>query len=400
MLVVRLPHRVPGGGAVSRRQRTDGLDGLRALAALSVLSFHVWLYRDNRPHLLGERRLLDHAMLQMNLGLICFFVLSGFLLHRAFARAALTGGPAVDARSYALRRAARIVPAYYVCLTGCLVLFAAVDYRPITPSAEQLPFFALFAQNYSTDTLMQLNPVTWTLSVEAAFYVALPLIGILILWLARGSARAQALVLLGFVALTVLWRGLELHHGWGPVADKTLPAYLGHFALGMLAALWVEHRRLAGGPPLTAARTALLGAGGLALVVALATWHETTLDLFGSRDVAANLPAAVGFALIVAAVAAGSGPSIGWLSARPLVFVGVISYGVYLWHLPLLLVAREAGVLPHDLAPRLLTVLGLALAAAWLSWVAVERPAMRWAARRPRRAVRAQVRAVPVAQGE
>ena len=373
---------------MSPARRTDGLDGLRALAALAVLSFHVWLYRDNRPHLLADRSALDHTLLQMNLGLICFFVLSGFLLHRAFARAALAGGPAVDARRYALRRAARIIPAYYVCMGGCLILFALVGYDPITPSAGQLPIFALFAQNYSGATLMQLNPVTWTLSVEAAFYVVLPLIGLLVLWLARGGARAQAAVLVGFVALTVLWRALELRHGWGAIAEKTLPAYLGHFALGMLAALWVEHRRLAERPPLSAARTALLAGAGAVLVIALATWHETTIDLFGARDIAANLPAALGFALIVAAVAGGAGRSVSWLSARPLVFVGVISYGVYLWHLPLLLVAREAGLLPHDLAPRMLTVLALALGAAWLSWVVVERPAMRWAARRPRRAAR------------
>ncbi|HEY5144210.1 MAG TPA: acyltransferase [Solirubrobacteraceae bacterium] len=381
---------------MSPARRTDGLDGLRALAALAVLSFHVWLYRDNRPHLLADRSALDHTLLQMNLGLICFFVLSGFLLHRAFARAALAGGPAVDARRYALRRAARIIPAYYVCMAGCLILFALVGYDPITPSAGQLPIFALFAQNYSGATLMQLNPVTWTLSVEAAFYVALPLIGLLVLWLARGGVRAQAAVLVGFIALTLLWRALELRHGWGPIAEKTLPAYMGHFALGMLAALWVEHRRLLARAPLSPARTALLAGAGAILVIALATWHETTLDLVGARDIAANLPAAVGFALIVAAVAGGAGRSVSWLSARPLVFVGVISYGVYLWHLPLLLVAREAGVLPHDLAPRMLTVLALALGAAWLSWVVVERPAMRWAARRPRRAPRAAT--APAAQ--
>jgi len=59
---------------------------VRGLAALGVLMFHVWLYRDNRPH--GARHALqDHVLFSLNVGLILFFVLSGFLLYRAYARA-------------------------------------------------------------------------------------------------------------------------------------------------------------------------------------------------------------------------------------------------------------------------------------------------------------------------
>ena len=71
--------------------RSAAIDGIRGLAALSVLGFHVWLYRENRPK--GDRSLLfDQIGFALHLGLVCFFVLSGFLLYRAFARAAL-GGP-------------------------------------------------------------------------------------------------------------------------------------------------------------------------------------------------------------------------------------------------------------------------------------------------------------------
>ena len=92
--------------------RSAAIDGIRGLAALSVLGFHVWLYRENRP--MGERTLLfDQVGFALHLGLVCFFVLSGFLLYRAFARAAL-GGPRAQVGTYAIRRVARIVPAYYV----------------------------------------------------------------------------------------------------------------------------------------------------------------------------------------------------------------------------------------------------------------------------------------------
>src|SRR5947207_4435983 len=88
--------------------RNNALDGLRAIAALGVLTFHSWLYRTGRPP--GPRTsLTDHLLFQGNLGLICFFVLSGFLLYRVFARAALTGDR-LDLGAYARRRVARILP--------------------------------------------------------------------------------------------------------------------------------------------------------------------------------------------------------------------------------------------------------------------------------------------------
>jgi peptidoglycan/LPS O-acetylase OafA/YrhL len=79
------------------------IDGVRGLAALGVLAYHVWLYREDRPH--GRRgALIDHVLFSANLGLIAFFVLSGFLLYRAYARAALTRTAPPGAVDYARRR--------------------------------------------------------------------------------------------------------------------------------------------------------------------------------------------------------------------------------------------------------------------------------------------------------
>jgi peptidoglycan/LPS O-acetylase OafA/YrhL len=339
--------------------RSGGLDGLRGLAALSVVAFHVWLYRPDR--VTGERAAaLDRIFYELHLGLICFFVLSGFLLYRALLRQQ-------DLRRYATRRIARIVPAYYVSLAGCLALYAAVGFEDIVPPADRLPFFLAFAQNYSSDTLMQVNPVTWTLCVEAAFYVALPLVA-----LVRAQAARIAL-LVSLIGATLAWNALADAGGWTDVGEKTLPAYAGHFALGMLAALWIESRRTR----LPARRTALVAVGGALLVVASAWWYETPALMPEVRTVVLKLPAALGFALVVAAIAAGAGRAVGWLSARPLVWSGVVSYGVYLWHLPLIMVANHLGVLPDGIAPRLAIVTSAAVAAGWASWRLVERPAMR-----------------------
>ena len=97
-----------------------------------------------------------------------------------------------------------------------------------------------------------------------------------------------------------------------------------------------------------------------------------------------NLPAALGFALLIAAAAAGIGPAVSWLGARPLVALGLVSYGIYLWHLPLILVVRELGLLPAAFAPRLAVVLPLAIGAATLSWMLVERPILKLVATRRR----------------
>src|SRR5947207_3107840 len=366
--------------------RNDALDGLRAIAALGVLTFHVWLYRVGDPP--GPRTTVkDHLLFQGNLGLICFFVLSGYLLYRAFARASLTGERA-DLGGYARRRVARIVPAYYACVAGCLLLFAIVGYSDTLPPSSGIPLFAVFGENYSMDTLMKIDPVMWTLCVEAAFYVVLPLLGLAAFLLGPRRIGQQALLLVVLVAVTAGWNQFAHARDLGPIASKSLVPYLGHFALGMLVALWIERRRLARGAAsvLGPRATAALVAAGVALIAWNAYVYEAWADDSFSRVVLAKLPTALGFALVVAAAAGGSGPAVGWLRARPLVAVGIVSYGIYLWHLPLILVVRELGLLPPALLPRFAVVLALALSVATLSWKLLERPLIERAARRRGRA--------------
>lgn len=362
--------------------RSAAIDGIRGLAALSVLWFHVWLYRENRPQ--GDRTLLfDQIGFATHLGLICFFVLSGFLLYRTFVRAAL-GGPRADNRSYAVRRAARIVPAYYAAIAGVLALYALTGVDNITPSARELPIFLAFGQNYSMGTIMELIPVAWTLCVEVAFYLALPLVGLLALRIGA-RPRAQAALLLAIIAAATLWNRIVIEQGFDDVVQKALPTFMGVFACGMLAALWIEQRRRSDAPPLGARATALLALAGFALVVGHAAWMETSLSLDGWRPTLRDLPAATGFALLIAAVAGGRGPVLNGLAWRPLAATGLVSYGLYLWHLPILIAVRGAGLLPEPFVPRLAVVLGLSLLAAWASWALIERPAIAWSHRRVER---------------
>jgi len=363
--------------------RSGALDGLRGLAALAVLCFHAWLYRPGG--LPGPRHTLGSKVLfELNLGLICFFVLSGFLLYRPFVAAA-HGGATVDLRGYGLRRLARVVPAYYACVAGSLLLYWLIGASELVPPAGQVALFGLFAQSYSVETLTSINAVTWTLCVEVAFYVLLPLVGLLALRLGSRRLLVQAAPLLAMVALTLAWNALVHFRHWDPVASKSLPAYAGDFALGMLAALWVHRRRLAPSRGrLRPGVSAALAAAGTSLVVSGGYWHERWGSHTAAHGILTDLPAAAGFALLVAALAAGSGPLLAVFRWRPLLAAGSISYGVYLWHIPLLVTLRQLGWMPASLLPRLTLILILTVVFATVSWIGLEKPLIRRAASRRR----------------
>ena len=361
-----------------RTTRTAGLDGLRAIAALSVLCLHVWLYGQPDPGRPRRSGVLEHAVFELRLGLVFFFVLSGYLLYRAFAGAALRRSERVDVRRYARRRFARIVPAYWLSLAGAVALLWGLGGTSGVrlPDAGGLPLFALFGQNYSHATFMRLNPVTWTLCLEAAFYLALPLIGVVAYRFARGRFAAQAGLLVGLFAIGVAYAAVHHAAGWDALAGKALPAYLPHFACGMLVALWAERRRALGAPPVAGRVTAALVVGGFGLAVADGLWHAVIPASDAALAIVGDIPAAVGFAAVVAAVVAGSGPSVEWTSARPLAWVGLVSYGIYLWHVPLILFARSNDLLPSGFVPALAAMLAPVLAVGAASWYLVERPLM------------------------
>jgi peptidoglycan/LPS O-acetylase OafA/YrhL len=368
-----------------RGRRAAGLDGLRGLAALSVVCFHVWLYRFPDPTHVQRRGVLDYVMSDFRHGLLLFFVLSGYLLYRGFARAALRGEGFVDVRQYLRRRVARVVPAYYLAMLGTLVLLWGAGGTPgvrLPTHQGDLVLFLFFAQNYSSHTVLTFNPVTWTLCLEVLFYALLPVFGIAAYRWSGGLARRQAIALLGLLGLGLAWNAGVFLLGGDLVAAKALPAYLPYFALGMLVALWVESR----GAGLGGRTTLGLVCLGLLGVVGNALWHSSggasALPLLGAT--LQDLFAGIGFAALVAAVAAGRGAAASWTRFRPLAAVGLVSYGVYLWHLPLMLFGARLDLLPNAFVPRLAVVLLPALAAGTASWLLVERPLLAASSRRAR----------------
>jgi peptidoglycan/LPS O-acetylase OafA/YrhL len=362
------------------QRRYAALDGLRGIAALTVFAIHVWIYQLPNTVELHRDSWEKLVLFEGRVAFVMFFVLSGFLLYRAFARAGLGRTAPVAVRSYLVRRAARIGPAYYLALAGTLGLLAMAGDVPgrRLVDAGELPMFFLFAQNYSPDTLLKLNAATWTLTVEVVFYLLLPVIGLAVLRLGH-SARRQALVLGGLAVAGLAWNLVDFLAGWGPVASHTAISFLPYFSCGMLVALLVEAYRAAGRPPLGPAASAGLVAGAAALLVANGLWHARGDHGSLAMEIFADSAAAAAFAAIIASLVLGTGAGVRWMGIRPLAWMGEITYGFYLWHIPLLVLARGTGVLPSGILLGL-AVLPVAIAFGAASWYFVERPFMRRAA--------------------
>jgi peptidoglycan/LPS O-acetylase OafA/YrhL len=363
--------------------RMASIDGLRGLAALSVFLFHAWLYTMPAPTASRRSNLGGYVANELRVGLVLFFVLSGFLLSRPWLAAALEGRRPPDLRRYLRSRAARIAPAYYVALAGSIGLLWGLAGTPglRLPPAGELPLFVLFAQNTSPSSVMKLNPPLWSLAVEVGFYALLPLIGLLATKLPP-RRRAQALVPLALLALGVAFNVSIAGRGLGMTYSKTLAAMLPYFAVGMLAAVALHGRAPAAGT-----RRSMFAAG--ALLVVCDAVAKTAVPASGVVDATMLFSiirdglSASGFALIV--VAAAAAPHGRLLGSRALAGLGTISYGFYLWHVPVIMFLRGHGLLPLDLAPGIAVALPVALAVATASWTAIERPIIERAARRNER---------------
>ncbi|WP_320671703.1 acyltransferase family protein [Patulibacter defluvii] len=381
--MARRPSPTPSAG------RLGALDGLRGLAAVGIVAVHVWMFvlgDGGRP----ERTGVDVLISQLRLAVPLFFVLSGFLIFRPFAAAALEGRPAPPLVPYALRRVARIVPAYWVAILGSAVLLAWIGH-PQAITVRELPSFLLFLQNYDATTVGGLNPPSWTVVVEVSFYAAVPLAGLAATRFCRGRAprtrrRALAAACLALIATGAILFALSKLHAWPKTAIYTLPLQLAAFGAGMLVAVLVHDRR-------AGIRTTVpLALGGLLLVVLDGWWHGTTAGPLILRQLGNDLPATLGFALIVGAIAVGPLPGSAALARGPLEYLGRISFGLYLWHFPMIYLLRESERFPTTLLAALCLTLALSLTLAMLSWHLIERPALERArraiARRRRRTAR------------
>ena len=176
-------------------QRLARVESVRALAALGVVVGHVW----GAHHAFGagaRDSLLARTIFGGGYGVYVFFALSGYLLYRPLA-AATFGGGKVDLRRYAINRVLRILPLYYVVVVVLLV----VQEGGGTPG-QWLRFLTL-TENLFRSTALTVDAPIWSLIVELQFYALLPFVAIGLAWVARGSRRNAAVLVLAFGARAV-----------------------------------------------------------------------------------------------------------------------------------------------------------------------------------------------------
>lgn len=353
--------------------RYPRLTAIRGLAALAVLLTHVAYWTGHYVTPTWGRFLA-----RMDFGVALFFVLSGFLLFRKWVAALANGQRRPSTLRYFLARARRILPAYWVVV---IAAFALIPSDRATGTGSLLATLGL-AQVYPANGQHQGLTQMWSLAVEAVFYVLLPVLAALLVGiLCRGRWRPGRLLagVAAFGLLTVVWYVVTRTVAVLPVQSVFWPpGYLDWFAGGMaLAVLAVaverrEHPRWvsAAGASVGGVATIALAlfviactpAGGEATLVPLDLFQALTKNL---------LYLAIALLLVGPLVLAdhGGGRATEWLLARPLQWLGEISYEVFLVHVPvLILTLRLLGfrTFTGDLPSVLVITLGVSVALAWL----------------------------------
>ena len=392
------------------------LDGVRGIACLMVIAYHISLMARDQ-HLWAEDGdpLVTALFLAGNAGVTLFFVLSGFLLFLPYAQALLFAQPWPSTRRFYLRRALRIIPGYYFSLL-LMVLLAHQEY--LQPQRwNQLVLFTLFLMDSTRATFQQLNGPYWTLAIEWQFYLLLPLIALGIGKVARllerwGSVPArpekQFWVVVGCLLGLVCW-GVSTRLGGAyfmthPTATSLVPRsalnvvlfftygtdgkFLEDFAIGMLAGLFYTCWRHAARP--SSARRAsrqsswLWACGMLFLLALVMQYVPALISLFRPYSWLSELGFSVGFGCCILAILVDTTALRRMFEWTPLRWIGLISYSLYIWHLPLLNafqrnIAPSLGSLPAPLAYSLywVWVAALVIPCSFAVYQLVEKPGIR-----------------------
>ncbi len=330
------------------------IDGLRAIAVGGVVAHHTGL------------GLLPGGFT----GVDVFFVISGYLI-TAIIAAEMTAGKFSQWR-FLERRLRRIVPALAVMLAvtapAAWAILTPEDFRPFAQSLTAAALFAsnlLFAQKAGYfDSVEGMQPLlhTWTLGVEEQFYLLFPLVLIACRrW--RPGAMLPVVALMGLASFAL---ALVVATRWPLLSFYLLPTRLWEFALGAACALLPAR-----GTELLAARPqirALLAIAGLGLIAAGFLLIQPHTPAPGAMFL---LPT-IGTVLVIM-FAGASNPAGRLLGLRPLVWLGLISFGTYLWHQPLLTLAQYMwfGDLP---LPVTLALVAASVAFGWASYHWIEQP--------------------------
>lgn len=366
--------------------RFAGADTMRAVGALAVLTTHVAFWSGNYT----GNATLGSLLARLDVGVAIFFVLSGFLLGRAWVVRAADRGPAPGTGPYLWHRLLRIVPLYVLTVVIALAAIRSNAGLGVRDWVVTL----LMANTFLDPALPAGLTHMWSLAVEVTFYAVLPVIMLALVGRSRGlSPRRYVVGLAVMVAVSTLWilaLAPWLDHRASGAPEQWLPAYLSWFAGGLLLALvQVLHERGSTAAPVAGLVTLARHPGscwtlavGLMLLASTPIAGPTMLTAPSPAEALTKhlLYAGVGFLLVLTAVFAEPrgwyGRAVGHPVGRRL---GWISYGIFCLHLPLLHLIMWVTGWPL-FQGRGLAIWGLALVlsvlAAEAAYRLVERPAL------------------------
>jgi peptidoglycan/LPS O-acetylase OafA/YrhL len=356
---------------IQRNQRyMPGLDGLRAIAVLAVIAYHLgfgWA-----PGGL--------------LGVAVFFTLSGYLITDLLLGQWWSGRMRLG--NFWIRRARRLLPALFVMLVVVTAWITIADPEQLDKLRGAVISSALYVNNWwlidqHVSYFARFAPPSplghlWSLGVEEQFYLVWPWMLILGLPLVKEPASATgirprlALITLGLAAASAILMAVLYHPGFDStrVYDGTDTRAFGLLFGAALAMVWPS-RQLTSNVSIGARRILDgLGVAGL-IVIAILIWRTNDFSPFLYQGGMVLLSIATVF--VIAAVvhpATRLGPALGW---KPLRWIGVRSYGIYLWMFPIIVLTTPtvtSGVDPLRAALQVAASIGVAA----LSWKFIEEP--------------------------
>lgn len=372
---------------VRKPQLHDGrfpfVDALRAIAALSIVVFHFNGYMSLPPAL----EWFHPVVVRLGAGVLVFFVISGFLIYRPFVRANLSGAPRPEVIGYAKRRFLRIVPAYFLALTLTAALVGKTDvFGP-----DGFLYYG-FAQIYQQGLELKGLSVAWSLCIEVTLYAFLPIWAMLVAMVPASTPldrrRREVVMLVLLLALGIAAR-VMMANSQGRVGSVSILAYLDIFALGMVMAYWSvawEGRALPRWLSWINDYPGISWAGAAVCLWAMATQtggNKSAFQVASTPDLwlRHGLSAMLGVLLLLP-LAFGDqrrGRLRQVLGNPVLLWAGVVSYGLYLFHPLVLRKLDDAGAMPASgtllgWAGMLLLVVAITAVIAALSWHFLERP--------------------------
>lgn len=327
-----LPDVILGAGTVPEkgRRKLEALDGIRGVAVLLVMLSHFDRFLPDSTFLDPLKSVLSFGWCGVDL----FFVLSGFLITGILLQ---TRSAVNYFQSFYIRRFLRIFPIYYLTLFAVFGLIIVFPHVPNVPPAGQRWLYFLYLQNWIPLWTGTWPPNVvghfWSLAVEEQFYLIWP--ACVLLMTRRGLFWTAVALSIGALVLRCAW---VAHSGFGEPLILLTPTRIDSLLVGAIAALMFGSKRYIAPPRcLNTIGTAALG------IVAIGTlvtgWHKPPLASFGFVTTIGYTLLAIGFGALVLGAALGDGAKNlvqTIFKNSVLMRVGKYSYGMYVYHVPVL----------------------------------------------------------------